>query len=316
MRTLVILLLSLIPGVTYAAQGSIFIAPATGSFFVGDTATIEVYASTDGTAVTAAEAELQFNPAVLEVVALSTAGSALKLWSEEPTFSAEEGRIRFSGSADSAFTRNNALLMSAVVRFKAAGEQRIQITSGALLANDGKGSNIIATLGSGVFTTSVRTATESETGGLVLGASTQGDDVPPLPPTLTVSPADDTTPLIIRGTAEPLSRVELWVQLESGDPVRYSAPVGADGTFVFASNEPLEAGDYRVYGVTYGQFGLVSAHSETYAFQIPQTGIQPYLTAALGFTSLPSTATALVLVFGFILGYAGFFWYGRRFESR
>lgn len=313
MRALAVLVLTFIPSVALAAQGSLFLVPATGSFLVGDTTTIQVYANADGTPVTAAEAELSFNPALVDVVALSTAGSALTLWSEEPTFTADEGRIRFSGSPDRSFTQNNALLMSATLRFKAAGEHRIQLTSGALLANDGKGSNIIATLGSGVYTAEVREATQSETDGLVLGVSTAGEDVPPVPPTFTVSVSDDSAPIIIRGTAEPNARVELWVQLGEGEPVRYSAPVDTDGSFVFAS-EPFEAGEYRVYGVTYGQGGLVSANSNTQTFTIRQTGVTPYLTAAVGFAQLPSTATALVLISGFMIGYVAFVRYSRRFE--
>lgn len=313
MRALVVLALTFFPSVALAAQGSLFLAPATGSFFVGDTTTVEVYANADGTPVTAAEAELSFNPAVVDVVALSTAGSALTLWSEEPTFSSDEGKIRFSGSPDRSVTQNNALLMSATLRFKAAGEHRIQVTSGALLANDGKGSNIIATLGSGVYTARVREATQSETDGLVLGVSATGDDVPPVPPTFTVSASDDSTPVIIRGTAEPNARVELWVQLGEGEPVRYSAPVDRDGSFVFLA-ESFAAGAYRIYAVTYGEGGLVSANSAVQTFTLSQSGVTPYLTAALGFAQLPSTATALVLICGFMVGYVAFVRYSRRFE--
>jgi hypothetical protein len=298
----------------YAADGSIFLVPASGTYNVGDTFDIGVYARTDGVPVTAGEAELSFNPNTVDILAVSTAGSAFELWSTEPTFSREDGTVRFAGWATRPFTRDNALLMTMTVRVTTAGVQRIQTKTGALLAYDGKGSNIIATLGSGAYTAVVRQATSDESQGLVLGVSQQGEDVPPPPPRITELPHDvpDSDPIVFRGTAIPDARVALSITNATGEEFRYTAEADSTGDFVVAG-DALPASTYLVRAEAQLN-GLVSKASVDQEFTVYATGIQPLLTAAIGFAQLPSTATTLVLLFGFLCGYGVYLlWFRHSF---
>lgn len=283
MRFVLFALLFALPLVSEAARMSL--TPVIQTVNVGDTVTIEIEANTEGQAVMAAEGELVYDPAILEPILLA-AGPSLSMWATEPSVSTP-GTVVFSGWASAPQTGTLSL---ARVTFRAlqAGEPELTLQSGALLANDGKSSNILSELGR------ARVAISVPTTGQVLGASTI--DAPPPPPQFTVHAERAGDPLVIVGTAEPGSRVVLT--LERGgteESLKTDVPLGA---FTIVG-ERLEAGTYTLSGETYSQDGVLGTRSAPTTFSVVPDTTQ----VAAAFFASPSYLTILVALASFLFGF-------------
>ena len=129
----------------------LLVAPATGSYTPGQTFTVAIRVNPAGASVNAVEASLKYNPAVLSVVSISKEGSAFSLWTTEPTFSNAAGTISFGGGSPAPFTAQSNLV-SVTFRTVAAGAGSLTVTSGSVLAADGKGTDVYKNGSSGAFT--------------------------------------------------------------------------------------------------------------------------------------------------------------------
>jgi hypothetical protein len=141
---------------TQGADASLYISPTTGRRFVGETFQLVVRVNTGGQAINAAEGSIVFNPQKVEVTSISKGGSIFNLWTGEPTFSNAEGTIEFSGGLPSpGYTGSSGLLFTITFRGKSAttisNSTNIALVSGAILANDGYGTNILTSLGKSSF---------------------------------------------------------------------------------------------------------------------------------------------------------------------
>ena len=100
----------------------------------------------------AASGAISFPPDKLEVISLSKTGSIFTLWVQEPLFSNSSGAVNFEGIAlNPGFTGIGGKLITVNFKAKAAGAAVLNFSSGSVLANDGKGTNILANLGSAQF---------------------------------------------------------------------------------------------------------------------------------------------------------------------
>lgn len=134
----------------YAAN--LYFSPSSGSHAVGSTFSTVVYVSTADQAMNAASGEISFSSDKLEVTSLLKTGSIFSLWVQEPTFSNSFGKVNFEGIAlNPGFKGSNGKLLVVNFRVKAAGVAALNFSSGSVLANDGKGTNILSSLGSGSF---------------------------------------------------------------------------------------------------------------------------------------------------------------------
>jgi len=146
-------ILVLTPSVNvFAAQGVLYLSPESGIYAVGNTFTIKVFADSGDEEINAAEAELTFNPDELFVENISTEESILNLWTAPPSFSNETGIIEFAGGTQESFIGNDGLLLSITFRALKSITSNAFLAAGAILAADGKGSNIITSMKSGVYT--------------------------------------------------------------------------------------------------------------------------------------------------------------------
>lgn len=134
--------------VTLAAD--ILMAPATGSYSVGQTFTVAVRVSPAGSSINAVEAGLKFNPAVLSVVSVSKEGSIFSLWTTEPAFSNTAGTITFGGGSPAPFTAQSNLL-NVTFRTLAAGSGALTVGNASVLAADGKGTDVYKNGSSGTY---------------------------------------------------------------------------------------------------------------------------------------------------------------------
>jgi len=147
--TLAIISLAL-PVSVFAA--SLYLSPATGSYNIGQTFSIGVYISSVDQAMNAASGVISFPSDKLEVISLSKSGSIITLWVQEPTFSNTLGTINFEGIVlNPGFTGSSGKVITVNFKTKAIGSAPLTFSSGSVLANDGKGTNILASIGSGSY---------------------------------------------------------------------------------------------------------------------------------------------------------------------
>jgi len=137
----------------FAAQAaSLYFSPASGSYEVGKTFSVNVYISSADQAMNAASGVIAFPRDKLEVTALSKSGSIFSLWVQEPSFSNSSGAINFEGIVlNPGFSGSGGKIMTVTFKAKAAGQATINFSSGSILANDGAGTNILGGLGSGSY---------------------------------------------------------------------------------------------------------------------------------------------------------------------
>ncbi len=151
--SLILAILFVLPiGQVFASTLSL--SPATGVYTTGSTFTVRVVVNTKGAAINAADGTLSFNPKELQVVSVSRSSSIFNLWTTEPTFSNGAGTITFSGGSPTGYTGSAGTVMTATFRTLGAGSPRVTLTSGSVLAADGRGTNVLTTMGSGAYTVS------------------------------------------------------------------------------------------------------------------------------------------------------------------
>jgi len=141
--------------VAYAA--TMQVAPATGVYQAGATFTVDVQVRPGGQSVNAAEGTITFNPNELSVVSVNRGSSIFNLWIAEPSFSNSAGTISFSGGVPSGYTGTVGRVLSVTFRTKGAGSPRVSFTNGSVLANDGRGTNVLTAMNGGSYTVSAAT---------------------------------------------------------------------------------------------------------------------------------------------------------------
>tara|TARA_B100000745_G_C20146145_1_gene393029 strand:+ start:524 stop:2266 length:1743 start_codon:yes stop_codon:yes gene_type:complete len=137
---------------TAAQAATLSVSPSTGVYTAGQTFTARVTVNTSGQTINAAEGVLSFNPSELSVVRLSK-GSIFNLWTSEPSYSNSAGTITFSGGATPPGYKGGAgTALSITFRVKNAGNPRVTFQSGAVLAADGRGTNVLTSMSGGNYT--------------------------------------------------------------------------------------------------------------------------------------------------------------------
>ncbi len=127
--------------------GNIFLLQTTGDIFltVGEETPIALQVLTKSP-INVIGGTVTFSSATLEVASITRAGSLIDLWSEEPTYSNQEGTIQFSGGIvgekSTAITNGDVLTVN--MRMKNAGVGVVSITNAQLLASNGEGTNIVS----------------------------------------------------------------------------------------------------------------------------------------------------------------------------
>src|SRR5262249_31361535 len=126
------------------ADAILYVSPERGSYHIGETFEIQVLADSGGEPINAAEAELRFNTGGLAVVDVSSEGSILTSWIDEPHYDNTEGSVQFSGWTEKRYTGANGLLITITFRALRNMSSNARLLAGAILAADGMGSNIIS----------------------------------------------------------------------------------------------------------------------------------------------------------------------------
>lgn len=136
-----------------ASAATLFVSPAAGQYAVGSSFSITARVNSQGTAVNAIEGQLSFNPAIIRVLSVTSPGSIFNLNVQEPEYSNDAGTVRWTGVIlNPGYTGASGNLITVTFRAIAQGEARVSYASGAVLANDGQGTNVLSTTGSALYT--------------------------------------------------------------------------------------------------------------------------------------------------------------------
>jgi hypothetical protein len=145
-----------------AFAATLSISPNTGVYNSNGTFTVRVNVNSGGQSINAAEGTLSFNPRELSVVSVTRASSIFNLWIAEPTFSNSAGTINFSGGSPAGFTGSSGNIMSITFRAIGSGAPRVSFSNGSVLANDGRGSNVLTSMGGGTYTIQAATTAPAQ----------------------------------------------------------------------------------------------------------------------------------------------------------
>ncbi len=116
----------------------------------GDRVTIDVRVQSSERSINAISGSVIFPDALLHVVSVSKENSLMNLWTEDPRLT--RNKVVFEGIIlNPGFQGGSGLVFRITFEAKAAGTATLSFADGAVLANDGLGSNILTTLSSTSF---------------------------------------------------------------------------------------------------------------------------------------------------------------------
>ncbi|MDO8264966.1 MAG: cohesin domain-containing protein, partial [Candidatus Parcubacteria bacterium] len=131
----------------FAQDGvSISLFPESGSFRIGDEIKMDIKINAAGIPINASEVVLRFPPDNFEVASISKNGSIFSLWPKEPFFSNTLGLISFIGGTPQPGFSGEGNAIAVKLKAIKEGESSITFDEGKILANDGKGTNVLAFL--------------------------------------------------------------------------------------------------------------------------------------------------------------------------
>ncbi len=136
-----------------ALAATLSVSPGSGTYSVAQTFTVNVLVSSSDQPMNAAQGVITFPKDLLEVTGVSKSGTKMSLWVQEPSFSNAAGTVRFEGIVlNPGYQGGAAKVLSISFKVKGTGSASVAFSSGTVLANDGKGTNILAGLGGAKFT--------------------------------------------------------------------------------------------------------------------------------------------------------------------
>lgn len=140
-------------GAHAARAATLSFSPQSGTYFAGRSFSVSVLVSSPDQGMNAAQGEISFPANDLEVLSLSESNSVMSIWVQNPTFSNQDGTIDFGGVAVSpGFQGTNGNVITIRFEAKNSGNAPLSFVSGSVLANDGKGTNILTSMGAADFT--------------------------------------------------------------------------------------------------------------------------------------------------------------------
>ena len=140
-------------------NASLYLSPSSGTFFTGSTFDVSVFINTGENDINAVKVDLKFDPRKLQIVTPTSGKSFIEIWISSPNFSNAEGTVTFQGGVPSPGINTSAGLVSTITfRVVAPGESLISILDSSLvLSNDSKGTNVLTSIGKGIYQTTLPT---------------------------------------------------------------------------------------------------------------------------------------------------------------
>jgi len=136
-----------------AAAATLFLTPATLDVVAGQSFTVHVDVSSADQAMNAVQGTIAFPVGAVNVVSISKAASIINLWVQDPSFSNQDGQVNFQGVVvNPGFQGVDGDVIDIVFRAERSGRASLAFSAGSVLANDGKGTNILSAMSSAAVT--------------------------------------------------------------------------------------------------------------------------------------------------------------------
>jgi len=152
-----------LPSISKAA--SLFVSPNSGSYTVGQSFSVGIYVTSSDQPMNAVSGILSYPTDKLQVNSVSKSGSIIGLWAQEPSYSNSAGTATFEGIIlNPGWQGSSGRVLTVTFTAKTAGTANIRFTSSSVLANDGLGTAILQSIGTGSYGIDVKTDTPPPTG--------------------------------------------------------------------------------------------------------------------------------------------------------
>jgi len=137
-----------------AAGASLYLSPASGSFFVGSTFDVSVFVNTGREDVNAVQVDFKFDPKKLQITNPTAGKSFIEVWVSQPSYSNTKGSMSFIGGVPTPGINTSAGLVSTITfRAISRGETTVLfLDSSKVLRNDPEGTDILTSMGRGSYT--------------------------------------------------------------------------------------------------------------------------------------------------------------------
>lgn len=136
-----------------ASAASLYLSPGSGSYKVNQTFSVSVLVSSPDQAINAVSGTFSFPIDKLEITGVSTSGTKVSLWVQEPSFSKTAGTVNFEGIIlNPGYTGSGARIININLRAKSAGTANTKFLGGSILANNGEGTNVLSGGRGGTYT--------------------------------------------------------------------------------------------------------------------------------------------------------------------
>jgi len=137
---LIISLFLVVP--TLAQAASLYTSIRPGSY-QNDSFIVDVFVSSDQ-AINAVSGSISFPEDKLKIVSVNKEDSIFDFWIKEPSFGKEADRVNFAGIIlDKKSSIGDGKIISIVFKTKAKGIANLYFSSGSVLADDGKGTEVL-----------------------------------------------------------------------------------------------------------------------------------------------------------------------------
>lgn len=135
-----------------AAGVFLYSSPASKNVTVGQKFSVAIYVNTGGEAINAVRATLSYPNEELSLLSITETGSIIRFWAPEPSFSDSAGIMNFGGGLPTpGYNGLSGKIVTLNFQAKKAGEARLSFTAGSVLANDGKGTNVLSAMNGGNY---------------------------------------------------------------------------------------------------------------------------------------------------------------------
>lgn len=132
-----------LPSAAFAATLSL--SASSGTIAPGQTVSVAVFVSSPDKALNAVSGVVSFPSDILDVVSVSKSNSIATLWVQEPSYSNTTGTVSFEGVIPNpGFTGASGRVVTITFRGKRGGSAKLSFASGSVLANDGKGTELLS----------------------------------------------------------------------------------------------------------------------------------------------------------------------------
>ncbi|MDE2031344.1 MAG: hypothetical protein KGI58_03765 [Patescibacteria group bacterium] len=144
--TYIILIFTLcVVSTAYASSASFFITKSVNTIQEGGRVTLDIRVKSADQAINAVSGKVIFPSNLLKVISASKDNSILNIWTHD--LSIQNNQIPFEGVIiNPGYIGDNGLIFNITFEAKSVGTATVYITDGSILANDGKGTNILSNL--------------------------------------------------------------------------------------------------------------------------------------------------------------------------